>query len=110
MKQTFCNFVAKVRKKIMIYYFSGTGNSRWAAEYIAKAANDKLANIADCINGTNDESVNDIHGADAIGFVFPVNGWMPPRIVRVCTDGWLHRSLEANTCRCAYDALTLRPC
>ena len=66
----------------MIYYFSGTGNSRWAAEYIAKAANDKLANIADCINGTNDESVNDIHSADAIGFVFPVNGWMPPRIVR----------------------------
>lgn len=31
----------------MIFYLSGTGNSLWAAKYIAKATGEKLINILD---------------------------------------------------------------
>ena len=65
----------------MIYYFSGTGNSRWAAEYLAKATNDKLTNIADVMTSEN-HHVAERGNDNVIGFVFPVHGWMPPQIVR----------------------------
>lgn len=45
----------------MIYYFSGTGNSKWTAEYCAKLLNTSAQSITDAII-TDDE---------AIGLVFP---------------------------------------
>ncbi|MCQ2128533.1 MAG: EFR1 family ferrodoxin [Bacteroidaceae bacterium] len=65
----------------MIYYFSGTGNSRWAAEYIANATNDKLASIADAMT-VGGSQIAERGNDNVVGFVFPVNGWMPPKIVR----------------------------
>lgn len=69
------------KKTYMIFYFSGTGNSRWAAEYIANAANDKTTDIAEILR--NPEKLPlEVSNETQIGFVFPVHGWMPPKIVR----------------------------
>ena len=70
----------------MIYYFSGAGNSRWAAEYLAKATNDKLTNIADVLNTAHDLLPSSADEG-SIGLVFPVHGWMPPKIVRRFVNG-----------------------
>lgn len=65
----------------MIFYFSATGNSRWAAEYIANAANDKTTDLAEILR--NPEQLPfEVTNETQIGFVFPVHGWMPPQIVR----------------------------
>ncbi|MGP1437194.1 MAG: EFR1 family ferrodoxin [Phocaeicola sp.] len=63
----------------MIFYFSGTGNTRWAAEQIAAATGEELINIA-----ANLQSNNEFHLKDdeRIGFCFPIHGWRPPFIVR----------------------------
>ncbi|MBQ2842473.1 MAG: EFR1 family ferrodoxin [Clostridia bacterium] len=54
----------------MIFYFSATGNSRHAANFIAKATDEKLISITDCLkNNSFDFSVKD---GDIIGFVAPV--------------------------------------
>ena len=53
----------------MIYYFSGTGNSRYAAEKLARLTDDTCVNIASIYNGT----VKSVEGKkDVTGFVFPV--------------------------------------
>lgn len=63
----------------MIFYFSGTGNSRLAAEKIAEKTGNELINITDAVKtkkfsyriGTNEK----------LGFVFPVYYSGVPRIV-----------------------------
>lgn len=63
----------------MIFYFSGTGNTAWAAETIAQALNDKLVFIPDYIDGHFSLAPKP---HEAIGFCFPVHGWRPPIVVR----------------------------
>ena len=63
----------------MIFYFSGTGNTRWAAEQIARATGDRLLFIPDELQGDCRYTPGD---DERIGFCFPVHGWQPPRIVR----------------------------
>ncbi len=63
----------------MIFYFSGTGNSRWAAEKIAEALDEQMYEIGEMMLAK--ERVT-IMPNERVGFVFPVNGWMPPKIVR----------------------------
>ena len=62
----------------MIYYFSGTGNSKHAAEGIASAANDKVVNIVDAIKMKSFGSADD----EITGFVFPVYFWGLPEIIK----------------------------
>lgn len=62
----------------MIYYFSGTGNTRWAARQLAEATNDKLVSMSD-VGLPKPYTLN---ADERLGFCFPVHGWMPPRIVR----------------------------
>ena len=53
----------------MIYYFSGTGNSRYAAEKLARLTGDTCVSIASIFNGT----AKSVEGKkDVTGFVFPV--------------------------------------
>jgi len=61
----------------MIFYFSCTGNTRWAAHRLASALNETLVDIA------NSDMVHDYHfeANERIGFCFPVHGWRPPRPV-----------------------------
>jgi NAD-dependent dihydropyrimidine dehydrogenase PreA subunit len=63
----------------MIFYFSGTGNTRWAAEEISRATGERLLDMAAEING---ECRYQPAAGECIGFCFPVHGWRPPLLVR----------------------------
>lgn len=41
----------------MIFYFTGTGNSRWVAEALGTAFDEPLVSIADALNEGKDENV-----------------------------------------------------
>ncbi len=63
----------------MIFYFSGTGNSRWIANQLSKGQKEELVFIPDALkNGTTEFHLRE---DEKIGFVFPVYSWAPPEIV-----------------------------
>ena len=64
----------------MIFYFSATGNTRWAAYKIQHATKERLVYIPDAIR-KQDFSYT-LLPDERIGFVFPVHGWRPPKLVR----------------------------
>lgn len=59
----------------MIYFFSGTGNSRFAASYLSKALVESKRFIPD----TN--PIEEMAEGESIGFVFPVYSWGVPPLV-----------------------------
>lgn len=63
----------------MIFYFSGTGNTRWAAEKMAEATAERLFFIP---NELPTSCHYELEVGERIGFCFPVHGWQPPHIVR----------------------------
>lgn len=71
----------------MIFYFSGTGNTRWAAQKVAAATADRLVNIAEEMLAAETAQASDpqftytLAKDERIGFFFPVHGWRPPRLV-----------------------------
>ncbi len=71
----------------MIFYFSGTGNTRWAAQKVAAATADRLVNIAEEMLAAETDKASDpqftytLAQDERIGFFFPVHGWRPPRLV-----------------------------
>lgn len=64
----------------MIFYFSGTGNTKWVAQQIAESIEDTLLSIPDLIRKRQYEFV--LAKDERIGFCFPTHGWQPPQIVR----------------------------
>ena len=62
----------------MIFYFSGTGNSKWVANKIANSLNDKVIDIAQ--KGSLDCEYSLLEN-EKVGFIFPVYAWGPPKIV-----------------------------
>lgn len=75
----------------MIYYFTGTGNSRYAAEKLALLTGDKCVSIASIFNGT----VKPVEGRkDTTGFVFPVYyGGMPEMVKRFASHPEIKKHL-----------------
>lgn len=64
----------------MIFYFSGTGNTRWVARQLAEATGEELVFIPDALkNGSLTYQQKD---DERLGFCFPTHGWQPPHIVR----------------------------
>lgn len=63
----------------MIFYFTGTGNSLFAAKRLL-SDNEKLINIADAIK--NNEYKYEIAENENVGFVFPVYFYTVPDIVK----------------------------
>lgn len=64
----------------MIFYFSGTGNSLWAARQISsKLVDDKVYSIPSYMHKNEIEFC--ISENESLGFVFPVYSWGPPQIV-----------------------------
>lgn len=61
----------------MIFYFSGTGNSRWAAYRLASILGDEVVAMQDALLKEGTLAVS-----GRLGLVFPIHGWRPPKIVR----------------------------
>lgn len=59
----------------MIFYFSGTGNSAWAARQLARLTGNEAYDITDL------KKLPDMNHAKQIGFVFPVYAWGAPEIM-----------------------------
>lgn len=61
----------------MIYYFSGTGNSKWVAKQVGDKLNYQVINIID-IN-RNEKKL--VRKGEVVGFIFPIYAWAPPEIM-----------------------------
>jgi NAD-dependent dihydropyrimidine dehydrogenase PreA subunit/flavodoxin len=69
----------------MIFYLSGTGNTKWAAKTLAALTNEKLLFIPDMMRQYKDDGeyhLPELSDGERVGFCFPVHGWRPPTIVR----------------------------
>ncbi len=62
----------------MIFYFSGTGNTRWAAQEVSHATGDALYDMAEMPEG----QLPALENGERIGLCFPVHAWRPPLLVR----------------------------
>ena len=62
----------------MIFYFTGTGNSKWVAEFLAQELNDQLRFIPDEMDGNMTYTLRE---GERLGFVFPTYGWGVPPFV-----------------------------
>lgn len=65
----------------MLFYFSGTGNSRWIASEVAKIQKESLISIAGEMKKQNNSFEYTLQENEAVGFVFPIYSWAPPAIV-----------------------------
>ena len=54
----------------MIFYFSGTGNTKWAAKHVAARLNEELKFIPDELSTDMTYTVNP---GESIGFIIPVH-------------------------------------
>ena len=62
----------------MIFYFSCTGNTKWAAEYLSERTGDRLIDLT-----SHDADITfHVSTGESIGFCFPIHGWRPPLYVR----------------------------
>lgn len=88
----------------MIFYFSGTGNSAWAARQLARLTGDKAYDI------TNLNQLPDLGSAEQIGFVFPVYAWGAPEIMTEFVKKLPKtQSFTFGVCTCGGDAgLTMK--
>ena len=71
----------------MVLYFTGTGNSKYIAEKIAKALEMDIVSINKKIK-TNDFS--QINSKDELIFSLPTYGWRIPRIV----SDWIEKIIQ----------------
>ena len=65
----------------MIFYFSGTGNSKYVAEYIGKAQGERLISIAKEMTLGKAKHEYNLQLGEKIIFVYPVYAWAPPAMV-----------------------------
>ncbi len=64
----------------MIFYFSGTGNTKWMAQHLAQATREQLLYIPDELRKGKLQYT--LQEGERLGFCFPTHGWQPPHIVR----------------------------
>lgn len=64
----------------MIFWFSGTGNSQWAAEQLASALADRMESVAEALTANAPVKCT-LADDEALGFVFPTYSWGPPPVV-----------------------------
>ena len=69
----------------MVFYFSGTGNSRYAAQRIAAALGDQLLSMNDRIKAGDTSPVTT---DERLVIVTPTYAWRIPRLV----EDWLRRT------------------
>lgn len=83
----------------MIFYFSGTGNSRWVAQTLASMINDTASDISKI------EVIPPLTDEQQIGLVFPIYAWGAPEPVIAFAKN-LHQSaaFTFGICTCGADA------
>lgn len=82
----------------MIYYFSGTGNSKWAALRLAALLGDAAVNLM----GPGRESPS---AGEAVGLVFPIYAWGPPKPVAEFAKGLQgEAAFRYGVCTCGENA------
>ena len=88
----------------MIFYFSGTGNSRWVARQLAELTGDAAYDIITLAQAP------DLRGEARIGFVFPVYAWGPPEVMAQFAQKLTRTQAFAfGVCTCGGDAgLTMK--
>ncbi len=64
----------------MIFYFTGTGNSLYAAQRLSHELNEPLVSIAAELNSGRSLEYN-LSPNEKVGFVYPVYAWQPPYMV-----------------------------
>lgn len=64
----------------MIFYFTGTGNSKYIADKLAVCFDEELIDIAKAVNNSN--FTFDCSYEKYIGFVFPTYAWSIPYVVK----------------------------
>jgi len=72
----------------MLFYFTGTGNSRYAAKRIAQVTGDSMYAVNDAIKAG--ESVS-VEGEKRLIFVFPTYAWRIPKVL----EAWIRQSTFA---------------
>ncbi|MDD3169100.1 MAG: EFR1 family ferrodoxin [Eubacteriales bacterium] len=66
----------------MIFYFTGTGNSLYAADFIARAqGGDRILSIAKEMERQHGLCRYELGENEMLGFAFPIYAWAPPKIV-----------------------------
>ncbi|BEG98758.1 EFR1 family ferrodoxin [Bacteroides sedimenti] len=65
----------------MIFYFSGTGNSKWIAGQVTAYQNERMISIAEEMNNPNNTFQYTLGENEKAGFIFPIYSWSPPAIV-----------------------------
>ncbi len=65
----------------MIFYFTGTGNSLYAARTIADFQNEKLVSVAAELDKNQPAYMYELKDGELLGFVYPIYAWAPPKIV-----------------------------
>ena len=63
----------------MIFYYSGCGNSKFIAQSIAEALNEKLVFIPEAQRDNKYEY--ELTEGEMLGFVYPIYSWRPPHLV-----------------------------
>ena len=61
----------------MIFYFSGTGNSRWVANALGIALGEPVVSIAEELKTGKKEFVCPLREDEKVLFVYPVHSWGP---------------------------------
>ena len=83
----------------MIFYFSGTGNSRWAAEQIAALTGDRTQDIGAV------SQAPDLRQEPQIGLVFPIYAWGAPEpVIQFAASLGRTDAFTFGVCTCGSEA------
>lgn len=63
----------------MLFTLSCTGNTRWAADMLAKVLNDRVVSIPEAVHG---DCLYRLRPGERVGFCLPVHGWRLQPLVR----------------------------
>ena len=63
----------------MIFYFTGTGNSLYVSKEISKSLHEEIISIPKAIE--KKEFSYALQKGETVGFIYPVHGWRPAKIV-----------------------------
>lgn len=69
----------------MIFYFSGTGNTKWVASVLSRKLGERMIDVAAVMRDKRENIISHefvLAEGERVGFCFPVHGWRPPLIFR----------------------------